>query len=113
MLRKVVIFLFVLLASVASAQSWQPKAWQQYLIELNVRKDTIPQLSSIMCPKNVSTRRIDTRPFRCGPYYMPDPPSLFEAQDEAERWRRIERDGYHTTDLVCDILNGVLQVLFE
>ncbi|MBF1447018.1 MAG: hypothetical protein HXN55_06525 [Prevotella nigrescens] len=82
-----------LTVSVLNAQEWQPKTWQKYVIEQKVKSDTLCPSQTIMTYRRADDVKIAPQAFRCGPFYVPDPPSLFAEQEKAlERARWEDRD---------------------
>lgn len=59
-----------------SATEWQVPSWRKWLIEQEVKTDTVVK-PSVMFPASEKPKRVDTHPFACGPYWVDDPPPLF------------------------------------
>jgi len=93
MKRKMLTAGLFLAVSVLNAQDWQPKTWQKYVIEQKVKSDTLCASQTIMSYRRADDVKIAPQAFRCGPFYVPDPPSLFAEQEKAlERVRWEDRD---------------------
>ena len=121
--RKVILITSgLLLTTMLQAQAWQPKAWQKYLIDEQVKQDTAITCLSVMGLPYTS-KPFDTRLYRTvtgsemisnlPPYkkksksflgYNDSSPSLFEEQREQEKTEKMARGEYHTSDFVFDML---------
>ena len=112
----------LLLTTMLQAQAWQPKAWQKYLIDEQVKQDTAITCQSVMGLPYTS-KPFDTRLYRTvtgsemignlPPYkkksksffgYNDSSPSLFEEQRDQERVEKMTRGEYHTSDFIFDTL---------
>lgn len=105
--------LFLLLAALplCHAEAWEPKPWERYVIQMEVRNDTLPQHSIMQQgPNAASMGGFDFRNFHFGPFYAPEPPSLFAAYDEQIEREQMAREDYSWgvlfTDTVLDILSA-------
>ena len=125
--RKVILITSgLLLTTMLQAQAWQPKAWQKYLIDEQVKQDTAITCQSVMGLPYTS-KPFDTRLYRTvtgseiisnlPPYkkksksffgYNDSAPSLFEEQRDQERVEKMARGEYHTSDFVFDTLLDVV-----
>ena len=122
-MRKVILITSgLLLATMLHAQSWQPKPWQKYLIDEQVKQDTAITCQSVMgfpsTPKPFETRlyRTVTGSEMIGnlPPYKKKSKSFFgkdaysssllEEQIDQERVEKVARGEYHTSDFVFDML---------
>ena len=121
--RKVILITSgLLLTTMLQAQAWQPKAWQKYLIDEQVKQDTAITCQSVMGLPYTS-KPFDTRLYRTvtdsemignlPPYkkksksffgYNDSSPSLFEEQRDQERVEKMTRGEYHTSDFIFDTL---------
>ena len=121
--RKVILITSgLLLTTMLQAQAWQPKAWQKYLIDEQVKQDTAITCLSVMGLPYTS-KPFDTRLYRTvtgsemisnlPPYkkksksffgYNDSAPSLFEEQRDQERVEKMARGEYHTSDFIFDTL---------
>lgn len=121
--RKVILITSgLLLTTMLQAQAWQPKAWQKYLIDEQVKQDTVITCQSVMGLPYTS-KPFDTRLYRTvtgsemisnlPPYkkksksffgYNDSSPSLFEEQRDQERVEKMARGEYHTSDFIFDTL---------
>ena len=121
--RKVILITSgLLLTTMLQAQAWQPKAWQKYLIDEQVKQDTAITCQSVMGLPYTS-KPFDTRLYRTvtgsemisnlPPYkkesksffgYNDSAPSLFEEQRDQERVEKMARGEYHTSDFIFDTL---------
>ena len=121
--RKVILITSgLLLTTMLQAQAWQPKAWQKYLIDEQVKQDTAITCLSVMGLPYTS-KPFDTRLYRTvtgsemisnlPPYkkksksffgYNDSSPSLFEEQRDQERVEKMARGEYHTSDFIFDTL---------
>ena len=121
--RKVILITSgLLLTTMIQAQAWQPKAWQKYLIDEQVKQDTAITCQSVMgfpsTPKPFETRLYHTVTgsemiSNLPPYkkksksffgYNDSAPSLFEEQRDQERVEKMARGEYHTSDFIFDTL---------
>ena len=122
MRRVILITSGLLLTTMLQAQAWQPKAWQKYLIDEQVKQDTAITCQSVMGLPYTS-KPFDTRLYRTvtgsemisnlPPYkkksksffgYNDSFPSLFEEQRDQERVEKMARGEYHTSDFIFDTL---------
>ena len=122
MRRVILITSGLLLTTMLQAQAWQPKAWQKYLIDEQVKQDTAITCQSVMGLPYTS-KPFDTRLYRTvtgsemignlPPYkkksksffgYNDSSPSLFEEQRDQERVEKMTRGEYHTSDFIFDTL---------
>ena len=121
--RKVILITSgLLLTTMLQAQAWQPKAWQKYLIDEQVKQDTAITCQSVMGLPYTS-KPFDTHLYRTvtgsemisnlPPYkkkskslfgYNDSAPSLFEEQRDQERVEKMARGEYHTSDFIFDTL---------
>lgn len=121
--RKVILITSgLLLTTMLQAQAWQPKAWQKYLIDEQVKQDTAITCLSVMGLPYTS-KPFDTRLYRTvtgsemisnlPPYkkksksffgYNDSAPSLFEEQRDQESVEKMARGEYHTSDFIFDTL---------
>lgn len=118
MKRKMLTAGLFLAVSVLNAQDWQPKEWQKYVIEQKVKSDTLCASQTVMTYRRADDVKIAPQAFRCGPFYVPEPKSLFAEQEEAER--RLCWDDDYTfgqamaKELVENIFAGILNsILFK
>ncbi|WP_028897318.1 hypothetical protein [Prevotella sp. HUN102] len=132
-MKKILIFIFVLLSSVTYAQKWQPKPWQQYVTDLKIQAAPISAPRSIIVQNVLSTEPFEKKLFRCttsatiideSSIVAPlkkkpglfsndsSSPSMLDQMREEERSRKIAAGDYHTsdfvTDMFCDILSTIL-----
>ena len=125
--RKVILITSgLLLTTMIQAQAWQPKAWQKYLIDEQVKQDTAITCQSVMGLPYTS-KPFDTHLYRTvtgsemisnlPPYkkksksffgYNDSAPSLFEEQRDQERVEKMARGEYHFSDFVFDTLLDVV-----
>lgn len=125
--RKVILITSgLLLTTMLQAQAWQPKAWQKYLIDEQVKQDTAITCQSVMGLPYTS-KPFDTHLYRTvtgsemisnlPPYkkksksffgYNDSAPSLFEEQRDQERVEKMARGEYHFSDFVFDTLLDVV-----
>ena len=125
--RKVILITSgLLLTTMLQAQAWQPKAWQKYLIDEQVKQDTVITCQSVMGLPYTS-KPFDTHLYRTvtgsemisnlPPYkkksksffgYNDSAPSLFEEQRDQERVEKMARGEYHFSDFVFDTLLDVV-----
>ena len=125
--RKVILITSgLLLTTMIQAQAWQPKAWQKYLIDEQVKQDTAITCQSVMGLPYTS-KPFETRLYRTvtgsemignlPPYkkksksffgYNDSSPSLFEEQRDQERVEKMARGEYHFSDFVFDTLLDVV-----
>ena len=125
--RKVILITSGLLLTIMlQAQAWQPKAWQKYLIDEQVKQDTVITCQSVMGLPYTS-KPFDTHLYRTvtgsemisnlPPYkkksksffgYNDSAPSLFEEQRDQERVEKMARGEYHFSDFVFDTLLDVV-----
>ena len=125
--RKVILITSgLLLTTMLQAQAWQPKAWQKYLIDEQVKQDTAITCQSVMGLPYTS-KPFDTRLYRTvtgsemisnlPPYkkksksffgYNDSAPSLFEEQRDQERVEKMARGEYHFSDFVFDTLLDIV-----
>ena len=125
--RKVILITSgLLLTTMLQAQAWQPKAWQKYLIDEQVKQDTAITCLSVMGLPYTS-KPFDTRLYRTvtgsemisnlPPYkkksksffgYNDSAPSLFEEQRDQESVEKMARGEYHFSDFVFDTLLDVV-----
>ena len=116
----------LLLTTMLHAQSWQPKPWQKYLIDEQVKQDTAITCQSVMgfpsTPKPFDTRlyRTVTGSEMIGnlpPYKRKSKSffgkdayssSLLEEQIEQERVEKMARGEYHFSDFIFDMLLDVV-----
>ena len=122
-MRKVILITSgLLLATMLQAQSWQPKPWQKYLIDEQVKQDTAITCQSVMglpyTPKPFDTRLYRTvtgsemisnlprykKKSKSFLGYNDSSSSLFEEQREQEKTEKMARGEYHTSDFVFDML---------
>ena len=126
-MRKVILITSgLLLTTMLQAQSWQPKPWQKYLIDEQVKQDTTITCQSVM-GLPYRPKPFDTRLYRTvtgsemisnlPPYkkksksffgYNDSSPSLFEEQRDQERVEKMARGEYHFSDFVFDTLLDVV-----
>ena len=122
MRRVILITSGLLLTTMLHAQSWQPKPWQKYLIDEQVKQDTAITCQSVMgfpsTPKPFDTRLYRTvtgsemisnlpcykKKSKSFLGYNDSAPSLFEEQREQEKTEKMARGEYHTSDFVFDML---------
>ena len=121
--RKVILITSgLLLTTMLQAQAWQPKAWQKYLIDEQVKQDTAITCQSVMglpsIPKPFETRLYRTvtgsemignlprykKKSKSFLGYNDSSPSLFEELREQEKTEKMARGEYHTSDFVFDML---------
>ena len=126
MRRVILITSGLLLTTMLQAQSWQPKSWQKYLIDEQVKHDTAITCQSVMGFPS-TPKPFDTRLYRTvtgsemisnlPPYkkksksffgYNDSAPSLFEEQRDQERVEKMARGEYHFSDFVFDTLLDVV-----
>ena len=126
MRRVILITSGLLLTTMLQAQSWQPKPWQKYLIDEQVKQDTAITCQSVM-GLPYRPKPFDTRLYRTvtgsemisnlPPYkkksksffgYNDSAPSLFEEQRDQERVEKMARGEYHFSDFVFDTLLDVV-----
>jgi len=126
-MRKVILITSgLLLATMLQAQSWQPKPWQKYLIDEQVKQDTAITCQSVMglpyTPKPFDTRLYRTvtgsemisnlplykKKSKSFFGYNDSAPSLFEEQRDQERVEKMARGEYHFSDFVFDTLLDVV-----
>lgn len=101
--------------SCANAQSWEPKAWQKYLIEQQVKADTLNNCYSIMAKHSIKSKKLDPAVLNFGTFYAPEPKGILQEMEEAEDWERIRRGEYESRNIIADfigsafveILNGI------
>ena len=125
--RKVILITSgLLLTTMLQAQAWQPKPWQKYLIDEQVKLDTAITCQSVMGLPYIS-KPFDTRLYRTvtgsemisnlPPYkkkskscfgYNDSAPSLLEEQRDQERVEKMARGEYHFSDFVFDTLLDVV-----
>lgn len=122
-MRKVILLTSgLLLATMLQAQTWQIKPWQKYLIDEQVKQDTVIICRSVMglpsTPKPFETRLYRTvtgsemignlprykKKSKSFLGYNDSAPSLFEEQREQEKSEKMARGEYHTSDFVFDTL---------
>lgn len=60
---------------------------------------------SIMLHGAKTKRKVDVSHFKVGPFWVPDPPSLFEQEDE---WR--DRDRYKKGRILGDIIEDIINI---
>lgn len=122
-----------MLSSVAYAQQWQPKQWQQYVTNLKIQSDSISAPRSIMVQNALNAEPFEKKLYRCttsatiideSSLVAPlkkkpglfsndsSSPSMLDQMREEERMRKIAEGDYHTSDFVADmfwdILNAIL-----
>ena len=126
-MRKVILITSgLLLTTMLQAQSWQIKPWQKYLIDEQVKQDTVIICRSVMglpyTPKPFDTRlyRTVTGSEMIGnlPAYKKKSKSFFgkdaysssllEEQIEQERVEKMARGEYHFSDFIFDTLLDVV-----
>lgn len=115
----------LLLTAMLQAQSWQMKPWQKYLIDEQVKQDTMRSCRSVMgavaAPKPYDTRLFRTVTgsefIKALPFHKKKSKSFFDASkspfDEEDRRReseRIAREGYHTSDFIADLIADVIDI---
>lgn len=100
------LLLTALLPSAASTPvpRWTPQPYRQYLIKLEVERDTIAA-PSVMLHGAKTKRKVDVSHFKVGPFWVPDPPSLFEQEDE---WR--DRDRYKKGRILGDLIEDIINI---
>lgn len=100
------LLLTALLPSAASTPvpRWTPQPYRQYLIKLEVERDTITA-PSIMLHGAKTQRKVDVSHFKVGPFWVPEPPSLFEQENE---WR--DRDRYKKGRILGDIIEDIINI---
>lgn len=101
------LLLTALLPSAASTpvpRAWTPQPYRQYLIKLEVERDTMTA-PSIMLHGAKTKRKVDVSHFKVGPFWVPDPPSLFEQEDE---WR--DRDRYKKGRILGDLIEDIINI---
>lgn len=86
------------------ATRWMPKPYRQYLIKLQVERDTVLAPSVMLHGLKVKPK-VDVSHFQVGPFWVPDPPSLFEQEDG---WR--DRNRYQKGHVFGDILEDVINL---
>ncbi|MCH4148741.1 MAG: hypothetical protein LKG25_09790 [Prevotella sp.] len=62
--------------------------------------DSVPP-QSIMLKGKQNYRPVDLSPFQCGPYWVPDPPSLFEDDD-------YNKDSSFAGDVIETVVNTII-----
>lgn len=82
---------------------WMPKPYEQYLIKMQVERDTVPAPSVMLYGLRVKPK-VDISHFKVGPFWVPDPPLLFEKEYE-ERDRDRYRKGNIAGAIIEDIIN--------
>lgn len=75
---------------------WTPQPYRQYLIKLEVERDTITA-PSVMLHGAKTKRKVDVSHFKVGPFWVPDPPSLFEQEDEWATETATRKGGFSAT----------------
>lgn len=111
MTKRMILTTVLALAVTCGCRAWQLKPWQQTLIDIEVQRDTVPAPSLMLQGGQwMKTTHVDKRIFQCGPYWVPDPPSLFQAQDDMIRDERIRRGDYHTSDFVADFVSDLIDI---
>ena len=85
-------------------QQWTPQPYRRYLIQLEVKRDTTVT-QSVMFPHLKSKPKVDINHFKVGPFWVPDPPSLFQEEDE---WR--DRDRYSKGRWVGDVIEDIINI---
>ena len=100
------LLLTALLPSAASTPvpRWTPQPYRQYLIKLEVERDTIAA-PSVMLHGAKTKRKVDVSHFKVGPFWVPDPPSLFEQEDE---WH--DRDRYKKGRILGDLIEDIINI---
>lgn len=93
------------MADPTTSPRWMPKPWRQYLVRLEVERDTIVA-PSVMLGKQKPAPKVDVSHFAVGAFWVPDPPSLFAEQDE---W--ADRDRYRKGHLLGNIIEDVVNIL--
>lgn len=126
-MRKVILITFgLLLTTMLQAQSWQIKPWQKYLIDEQVKHDTVIICRSVM-GLPYTPKPFDTRLYRTvtGSEMISNLPaykkksksffgkdtyssSLLEEQIEQERVEKMARGEYHFSDFIFDTLLDVV-----
>lgn len=104
-MKKFALVLMLICTTTLYAQNWKPTPWQAYLCQLKVEKDTICDARSIMLPKTYRIEKVDVKNFHCGPFYVPDPPPIFD-QDPEYSWRSRYSFTEFFTDLLCTLIFG-------
>lgn len=111
MKRIILLFAFAMLAS--STFAWEPQPWRKYLIDLEVKQDTMPQ-PSIMLHEIMQGNERKINPYaipRCAFYVYQ--PGIFEAEDERCDWEKAARGEYTTSDFLIDVVTDALVDLFS
>ena len=117
----------LLLTTMLQAQSWQPKPWQKYLIDEQIKKDTIRICHSVMGTVTTSTP-YDRRLFRTvtGSGFIKDIPpykkksksffggndtsqSLAEERYEREKAERIACGDYSTSEFIVNMVFDIIE----
>lgn len=72
--KKRLILLFLLLMSIAmnECKAWKPQPYKIYLIDIQCQQDSVIP-SSVMAFGTHPMKKVDTTPFRCGPYWVAPP----------------------------------------
>lgn len=93
-------------AAQTAPQGWKPQPWRQYLVKLEVERDTVFTLSDMLGhPK--SQPKVDLSRFSVGTFSVPDSPSIFTGQ---ERW--IGREGRRKGHVLGNFIEGMVNTLF-
>lgn len=92
------LLLTALLPSAASTPvpRWTPQPYRQYLIKLEVERDTITA-PSIMLHGAKTKRKVDVSHFKVGPFWVPDPPSLFDRRTNGATETATRKGGFSAT----------------
>lgn len=112
MMGRLLVLLFAALP-LCRAVAWEPKPWEKYVVEIEVRCDTVPQTSIMLRGvRNGKPRPFNPENFRVGAFWVPEQPSLFAEYDDKRQQERIASGDYSWGDALFDTALDILSVLF-
>lgn len=119
---KKILLPLMLLAMTANAQDFIKKSPSELWLDSVCQTVRITPLSflddqsprpadnakSIMFSRQPASREVDLSPFRCGPFWVPDPPPLFD-----DYYYRDYSDYTLRQALLCGLLEGTLDAILS
>ncbi|MDY6319092.1 MAG: hypothetical protein SPL37_06105 [Prevotella sp.] len=101
-MKRLIACCMVMMLMGAVAYAWAPQAWRKYVVSLEVKQDTVPQSSVMLCGLRRDAK-IDSKAYQCGTYYFYQP-GIFEEEDDRRQTERIMSGDYTTGDFIVDAI---------
>ncbi len=77
-IRKIILLLLLVMnTAMSECNIWHPQPYKIYLIDLQCQQDSVIP-SSVMALRNHPKKKVDTKNFQCGPYWVAPPIPVVE-----------------------------------